>query len=155
MTFLAPRHSTKAALSRLASRKSVNYGEKGFITSVPAGTRAREWTLKALETCSLLFHTPHNFTFLLRNFISFYRHFHHYSNSPQMPFYAKSGNTKGEYHCTIDLLFDWFGISCMTTDNFCFYLQNRLIQTSQTGGQWYSDISPFSILWPSALNPIL
>ena len=35
----------------------------------------------------------------------------------------------------------------MTTDNFCFYLQNRLIQTSQTGGQWYSDASPFSIPW--------
>jgi hypothetical protein len=35
----------------------------------------------------------------------------------------------------------------MTSDNFCFYLQNRLIQTSQTGGQWYSDTSPFSILW--------
>jgi hypothetical protein len=35
----------------------------------------------------------------------------------------------------------------MTTDNFCFYLQNRLIQTSQTGGQWYSDISPLSIPW--------
>ncbi len=34
-----------------------------------------------------------------------------------------------KYHCTIDLLFDWCGISCMTTDNFCFYLQNRLIQT--------------------------
>ncbi len=31
----------------------------------------------------------------------------------------------------------------MATDNFCFYLQNRLIQTSQTGGQWYSDTSPF------------
>jgi hypothetical protein len=26
-------------------------------------------------------------------------------------------------------------------------LQNRLIQTSQTGGQWYSDTSPFSIPW--------
>jgi hypothetical protein len=35
----------------------------------------------------------------------------------------------------------------MTTDIFCFYLQNRLIQTSQTGGQWYSDTSPFSIPW--------
>jgi hypothetical protein len=35
----------------------------------------------------------------------------------------------------------------MTTDNFCFYLQNRLIQTSQTGGQQYSDPSPFSIPW--------
>jgi hypothetical protein len=33
----------------------------------------------------------------------------------------------------------------MTTDNFCFYLQNRLIQTSQTGGQQYSDTSPFRI----------
>jgi hypothetical protein len=33
----------------------------------------------------------------------------------------------------------------MTTENFCFYLQNRLIQTSQTGGQQYSDTSPFSI----------
>ncbi len=35
----------------------------------------------------------------------------------------------------------------MTTDNFCFYLQNRLIQTSQTGGQRYSDTSPFIIPW--------
>jgi hypothetical protein len=55
-------------------------------------------------------------------------------------------NTKGgKYHCTTDLLFDWFGIYCMTTDNFCFYFQNRLIQSSQTRGQWYSDTSPFSI----------
>jgi hypothetical protein len=52
------------------------------------------------------------------------------------PLYIMARNTKGgKYHCTIDLLFDWFGISCMTTDNFCFHLQNRLIQTSQTGGQ--------------------
>jgi hypothetical protein len=54
---------------------------------------------------------------------------------------------RGKYHCTVDLLFDWFVISCMTTDNFRFYLQNRLIQTSQTGGQRYSDTSPFSIPW--------
>jgi hypothetical protein len=33
----------------------------------------------------------------------------------------------------------------MTTDNLCFYLQNRLIQTSQTEGQQYNDTSPFSI----------
>jgi len=33
----------------------------------------------------------------------------------------------------------------MTTDNFCFYLHNRLIQTSQTGGQQYNDTSPFCI----------
>jgi len=39
--------------------------------------------------------------------------------------------------------------SCLTgfesavwaTDNFYFYLQNRLFQTCQTGGQWYSDTS--------------
>ncbi len=31
------------------------------------------------------------------------------------------------------------GSACMTIDNFCFYLQSRLIQTSQTGGQWYSN----------------
>ncbi len=56
-------------------------------------------------------------------------------------------NTEGgKYHCTVVLLFDWFGIRCMTTDNF-FYLQNRLTQTSQTGGQQYSDTSPFSIPW--------
>ncbi len=52
---------------------------------------------------------------------------------------------RGKNHCTTDLLFDWFGISCTTTDNYCFYLKNRLIQTSQTGGQWYNDTSPFSI----------
>ncbi len=39
----------------------------------------------------------------------------------------------------------------MTTNNFCFYLQNRLIQTSQTGGQRYSDTSPFSIPWLHAI----
>ncbi len=33
----------------------------------------------------------------------------------------------------------------MTADSFCFYLQNRLVQTSQTGGQRYSITSPFSI----------
>jgi hypothetical protein len=51
--------------------------------------------------------------------------------------FYKPGNTKGG--------FDWFGISCMAIDNFYFYLQNILIQTSQTGGQWYRDTSPFSI----------
>jgi hypothetical protein len=60
----------------------------------------------------------------------------------------KAGNTiGGKYHYTVDLLFDWFGISCAKADNFCLYLQNRLIQTSQTGGQQYSDTSPFSIPW--------
>ncbi len=58
------------------------------------------------------------------------------------------GNTKGgKYHCTVNLLLDWLGISCVTTDNFCFYLQNGPIQTSQTWGQGYNVSSPFSILW--------
>ncbi len=61
--------------------------------------------------------------------------------------YARSlypWNTKGgKYHCTVDLLFNWFGISCVATDNFCLYLQNRLNQTGQTGGQQYIDTSPF------------
>ncbi len=49
----------------------------------------------------------------------------------------RAGNTKrGKYHCTIDLLFDWFGISYMTNDNFCFCLKIRLIQTSQTEGHY-------------------
>jgi hypothetical protein len=43
----------------------------------------------------------------------------------------------------------------MATDNFCFYLQNRLIQTSQTGGQGYSDTSPLSIPWLTILIPPL
>ncbi len=40
----------------------------------------------------------------------------------------------------------------MTTDNFCFYLHNSLIQTSQTRGQWYNDTSPFSIPWFHSLT---
>jgi hypothetical protein len=35
----------------------------------------------------------------------------------------------------------------MATDNFCFYLQNRLIKTNQTGSQWYGDTCPFNIPW--------
>jgi hypothetical protein len=30
----------------------------------------------------------------------------------------KAGNTKGgKYHCTIDLLFDWFGLVCSENKN--------------------------------------
>ncbi len=43
----------------------------------------------------------------------------------------------------------------MTTNNFCFYLQNRLIQASQTGGQWHNDTSPFSIPWTNTLAYIV
>ncbi len=39
---------------------------------------------------------------------------------------GKARNTEGEkYHCTLDLLFDRLGISCVTTDNFCLYLQKQ------------------------------
>ncbi len=40
----------------------------------------------------------------------------------------------------------------MTTDNLSFYLQNRLIQTSQTGDQRYNDTFPFSIPWTNPPN---
>jgi len=43
----------------------------------------------------------------------------------------------------------------MTNDNFSVYLQNRLGQTSETGGQWYSDTSPFSIPWIQLSSQIL
>ncbi len=60
------------------------------------------------------------------------------------PRMIRPGNTKGG---SITVLLT----SCLTglesTDNFCFYLKNRLIQTSQTGGQQYSDTSPLSIPW--------
>jgi hypothetical protein len=26
-------------------------------------------------------------------------------------------NTKGKFHCTIDLLFDWFGLDCFANKN--------------------------------------
>jgi hypothetical protein len=45
----------------------------------------------------------------------------------------------------------------MMTDNCCFYLQIRLIQNSQTGGQWYSDTSPLVFLGkrdPSVLKKL-
>ncbi len=50
-------------------------------------------------------------------------------------------------------MYDWFGISCMTTDNFCFNLQNRQIQTNQTGDQQYSDTSP-PLVFPGLSKPV-
>jgi hypothetical protein len=34
---------------------------------------------------------------------------------------TNQGILKGKYHCAVDLLFDWFGISCMLTDNFYLF----------------------------------
>ncbi len=52
---------------------------------------------------------------------------------------------RGRYHCTVDLLFDWFGLVCFANKNKNYQLSYRGFQTSQTGSQWYSDTSPFSI----------
>ncbi len=52
----------------------------------------------------------------------------------------KAGNTKGG-SITVPLTSFLTGLE--SADNFCFYFQSRIIQTSQTGGQWYSDTSPF------------
>jgi hypothetical protein len=59
---------------------------------------------------------------------------------------AKPGNTKGG-SITVRLISCLTGLESSDSDNICFYLQNRLIPTSQAGGQWYSDTSPFSIPW--------
>jgi hypothetical protein len=53
----------------------------------------------------------------------------------------------GKYHCTIDFLFDWFGLVCFANKNKNCQLSYSKFQTNQTGGQWYSDASPFSIPW--------
>ncbi len=52
---------------------------------------------------------------------------------------------RGKYHCTVDLLFDWFGLVRFANKNKNFQLSYSWFQTSQTGGQWYSDTSAFSI----------
>jgi hypothetical protein len=60
-------------------------------------------------------------------------------------FIVEAGNTKGG-SITVPLT------SCLTglesaEWQLTIFLQNRLVQTSQTGGKWYSDTSPFSIPW--------
>ncbi len=48
---------------------------------------------------------------------------------------------------TVDLLFDWFGLVCFANKNKNCRLSYSWFQASQTGGQWYSDTSLFSIPW--------
>jgi hypothetical protein len=71
--------------------------------------------------------------------------FHENINFLLLASLSKHGILKGKYHCTVDLLFDWFGLVCFANKNKNCQLSYSLIQTSQTGGQWYSDTSPFSI----------
>ena len=47
----------------------------------------------------------------------------------------------------MDLLFDWFGLVCFANKNKICQLSYSLFQTSQTGGQLYSDTSTYSIPW--------
>ncbi len=54
---------------------------------------------------------------------------------------------RGKYHCTVDLLFDWFGLACFANKNKNCQYSYSFFQTSQTGGQLYSDTFPFSIPW--------
>ncbi len=62
--------------------------------------------------------------------------------------WIRPGNTKGGYHCTIDLLFVWFGlVSFANKNNKKCKLSCSWFQTCQTGGQRHSDTSPFSIPW--------
>jgi hypothetical protein len=35
-------------------------------------------------------------------------------NSPE---WLGQGKLKGNYHCTVDLLFDWFGLVCFSNKN--------------------------------------
>jgi hypothetical protein len=52
----------------------------------------------------------------------------------------KQGILKGKYHCTVDLQYDWFGISCMTNDIllFLFAKQTNPNQSNRRSMvQWY------------------
>ena len=55
----------------------------------------------------------------------------------------------GEWNATPRIqpipLFDWFGLACFAKKNKNCQLSYSWFQTSQTGVQWYSDTSPFSI----------
>jgi len=64
-------------------------------------------------------------------------------------FMVNSGNTKGgKYHCTIDLLFDWFGLVCFANNNKIVSCQTADYKTVKQEGN-DSDTSPFSIPCPT------
>ncbi len=58
--------------------------------------------------------------------------------------YIRPGNTKGG---SITVLFYWFWLVCFANKTKNCQLSYRWFQTSQMGGQQYSDTSPFSIPW--------
>ncbi len=63
--------------------------------------------------------------------------------------WVQGGNTK-RGSITVPLTSCLTGIESCQLTFFCFYLQNRRIQTSQTGGQWYRDIS--HLVFPGRSN---
>ncbi len=62
------------------------------------------------------------------------------------------GILKGKDHCTFHLLFDRFELVCFANKNKNYQLSYSWFQTSQTGGKWYNDTSPFSIPWLSIMT---
>ncbi len=84
-----------------------------------------------------------------RHFFFFCKKFEFVHLTAEADFFHRSsipGNTKWRERLgTIDLLFDWFGLVCFANKNKKCLLSYSWFQTSQTGGQWYSDTSPFSI----------
>ena len=56
---------------------------------------------------------------------------------------------KGKYHCTADLLFDWFGFSCFVE----LKLQTDLLVWPNPNRP-YSDISPYEVSECSLVDPI-
>ncbi len=76
-----------------------------------------------------------------------------YTQSVPTHFINEPGNTKGG-SITVPLTSCLTGLESAVCQLpiFCFYFRNRLIQTIQTGGQWYSDTSPFSIPWTNSYS---
>ncbi len=62
------------------------------------------------------------------------------------PINQSAGNIKGG-SVPLTSCIDWFGLVCFAIKNKNCQLSYSWFQTSQTGGQWYSDTSPFSIPW--------
>ena len=48
----------------------------------------------------------------------------------------------GKYYCTVELLFDLFGLACFVNKNKNCQLSYSWFQTSQTGGQWHVILPP-------------
>ncbi len=98
----------------LASPTNIRLGWKGL-----PGTNALAYYEKALLTAIKSFITLGPDHLKISIYPSFTLNLLLYPLPPNVRFKAR--NTKGrKYHYTIDLLFDLFGRSCMTTDNFCF-----------------------------------